>query len=35
MVKQTTRDKESSSIIWNNLEEMVVGFVLMRRYLMR
>ena len=23
MVKQTTPDKESSSIIWNNLEEMV------------
>jgi transposase-like protein len=23
MVKQTTQDKESSSIIWNNLEEMV------------
>jgi hypothetical protein len=23
MVKQTTTDKESSNIIWNNLEEMV------------
>ena len=23
MVKQTTQDKESSNIIWNNLEEMV------------
>ena len=23
MVKQTTPDKESSNIIWNNLEEMV------------
>ena len=23
MLKQTTQDKESSNIIWNNLEEMV------------
>ena len=23
MAKQTTQDRESSSIIWNNLEEMV------------
>jgi hypothetical protein len=23
MVKQTTQDREASSIIWNNLEEMV------------